>query len=63
MNRIPTYLPNIDFIMSAAHPHDVEAYASYLESFRAMVSNTTKLVVSDIDGTITRWVSLPNLDE
>jgi trimethylamine--corrinoid protein Co-methyltransferase len=38
-------LPNIDFIMSAAHPHDVEAYASYLECFRAMVSNTTKPMV------------------
>ena len=30
-------LPNIDFIMSAAHPHDVPAYASYLECFRQMV--------------------------
>lgn len=38
-------LPNIDFIMSAAHPHDVEAYASYLECFRVMVSNTTKPMV------------------
>jgi trimethylamine--corrinoid protein Co-methyltransferase len=38
-------LPNIDFIMSSAYPHDVEAYASYLESFRAMVSNTTKPMV------------------
>ena len=38
-------LPNIDFIMSAAHPHDIDAYASYLECFRVMVSNTTKPMV------------------
>src|SRR5450756_2463119 len=43
-------LPNIDFIMSSAHPHDVEAYASYLESFRAMVSNTTKPMVMTAAG-------------
>jgi trimethylamine--corrinoid protein Co-methyltransferase len=38
-------LPNIDFVMSAAHPHDVDAYASYLECFREMVTNTTKPMV------------------
>ena len=43
-------LPNIDFIMSAAHPHDVEAYASYLECFRQMVSNTTKPMVMTAAG-------------
>lgn len=43
-------LPNIDFIMSMAHPHDVEAYASYLESFRHMVSNTTKPMVMTAAG-------------
>jgi len=43
-------LPNIDFIMSMAHPHDVEAYASYLESFRQMVSNTTKPMVMTAAG-------------
>ena len=43
-------LPNIDFIMSAAHPHDIEAYASYLECFRAMVSNTTKPMVMTAAG-------------
>ena len=43
-------LANIDFIMSAAHPHDVEAYASYLECFRAMVSNTTKPMVMTAAG-------------
>jgi len=43
-------LPNIDFIMSMAHPHDVEAYASYLESFRQMVTNTTKPMVMTAAG-------------
>jgi trimethylamine--corrinoid protein Co-methyltransferase len=43
-------LPNIDFIMSAAHPHDIEAYASYLECFRQMVSNTTKPMVMTAAG-------------
>jgi len=38
-------LPNIDFVMSSAYPRDVEAYSAYLESFRAMVSNTTKPMV------------------
>jgi len=43
-------LPNIDFIMSAAHPHDIDAYASYLECFRQMVSNTTKPMVMTAAG-------------
>jgi trimethylamine--corrinoid protein Co-methyltransferase len=43
-------LPNIDFIMSAAHPHDIEAYASYLECYRAMVGNTTKPMVMTAAG-------------
>ena len=38
-------LPNVDFVMSFAHPHDVEPHRSYLESFRAMVANTTKPMV------------------
>ena len=43
-------LPNIDFIMSCAYPHDVEAPRAYLESFRAMVSNTTKPMVMTAEG-------------
>jgi trimethylamine---corrinoid protein Co-methyltransferase len=43
-------LPNIDFIMSAAHPHDVPAYASYLECYRQMVTNTTKPMVMTAAG-------------
>ena len=43
--RLCDGLPNIDFVMSFAHPDDVEPHRSYLESFRAMVSNTTKPMV------------------
>ena len=35
-------LPNIDFVMSCAHPTDIEPARSYLESYKAMVTNTTK---------------------
>ena len=45
MARLCDALPNIDFVMSSAYPHDVAAAASYLESFRAMVRNTTKPLV------------------
>ena len=50
MARLCDALPNIDFVMSSAHPSDVPAYASYLESFRAMVSNTTKPMVMTAAG-------------
>jgi len=50
MARLCDGLPNIDFVMSSAYPNDVEAYASYLESFRAMVSNTTKPMVMTAAG-------------
>jgi trimethylamine--corrinoid protein Co-methyltransferase len=43
-------LPNIDFIMSSAYPSDTDAYVSYLESFRMMVSNTTKPMVMTAAG-------------
>ena len=45
MARLCDALPNIDFVMSSAYPQDVPACAAYLESFRAMVSNTTKPLV------------------
>jgi len=45
MARLCDALPNIDFVMSSAYPHDVAAAASYLESFRAMVRNTTKPLI------------------
>jgi len=43
-------LPNIDFVMSSAYPHDVVAPAAYLKSFRAMVGNTTKPIVTTAAG-------------
>ena len=43
--RLCDALPNIDFVMSCAYPNDVEPRRSYLESFRAMVTNTTKPMV------------------
>jgi len=45
MARLGDALPHIDFVMSSAYPHEVKARASYLESFRQMVSNTTKPMV------------------
>ncbi len=44
-------LPNIDFIMSCAYPHDVQpASRAYLESFRAMITSTTKPMVMTAEG-------------
>ncbi|SLM29811.1 MttB8 [Desulfamplus magnetovallimortis] len=43
-------LPNIDFIMSFAHPHDVTPSRSYLESFKAMSENCTKPIVNTAEG-------------
>ena len=50
MARLCDALPNIDFIMSSAYPQDVPACASYLECFRAMVTNTTKPMVMTAAG-------------
>ncbi|MEN8212005.1 MAG: trimethylamine methyltransferase family protein, partial [Thermodesulfobacteriota bacterium] len=43
-------LPNIDFIMSFAHPHDVNPSLSYLESFKAMSENSIKPIVNTAEG-------------
>ncbi len=40
--RLIDALPNIDFIMSYAHPGDCDPHVALLASFRAMVENTTK---------------------
>jgi trimethylamine--corrinoid protein Co-methyltransferase len=40
--RLVDALPNVDFVMSYAHPHDCDPHLAPLESFRAMVTNTTK---------------------
>ncbi|UCG14179.1 MAG: trimethylamine methyltransferase family protein [Deltaproteobacteria bacterium] len=44
--RLCDALPNIDFIMSCAHPTDVIPQRAYLESFQAMVENSTKPIVT-----------------
>jgi trimethylamine--corrinoid protein Co-methyltransferase len=49
--RLCDALPNIDFVMSCAHPNDVEPHRSYLESLRAMVANTTKPIVMTSENT------------
>ena len=43
--RLCDALPNLDFVMSSAYPNDVEPHRSYVESFRAMLTNTTKPMV------------------
>ena len=47
--RVCDALPNIDFIMSFAHPNDIAPERSYLESFVAMTSNSTKPIVNTAD--------------
>ena len=38
-------LPNIDFIMSCAHPSDIPPHRAYLTSFQAMAENSIKPIV------------------
>jgi trimethylamine--corrinoid protein Co-methyltransferase len=40
--RLCDALPNVDFVMAHAHPGDCDPHRALLESFRAMVVNTTK---------------------
>jgi trimethylamine--corrinoid protein Co-methyltransferase len=47
--RVCDALPNIDFIMSFAHPHELEPAVVYIESFRAMLENSTKPIVNTAD--------------
>ncbi|UCD78707.1 MAG: trimethylamine methyltransferase family protein [Desulfobacterales bacterium] len=42
-------LPNIDFIMSFAHPSDFPAKQAYLRSFQAMAANSVKPIVCTAD--------------
>ncbi len=44
--RLVDALPNLDFVMSYAHPGDCDPHVAPLESFRAMVTNTTKPLVA-----------------
>lgn len=43
--RLCDALPNMDFVMSSAHPTDVDPHHSYLRSFTTMWENTTKPLV------------------
>ena len=43
--RLCDALRNIDFVMSCAHPRDIDARLSYLRSFQAMIVNTEKPIV------------------
>ena len=47
--RVCDALTNIDFIMSFAHPHDVDAHRAYVESFAAMAANSVKPIVNTAD--------------
>ena len=48
--RLCDALPNIDFIMSCAHPSDLDPRKAYLASFQAMVENSSKPIVSTAEG-------------
>jgi trimethylamine--corrinoid protein Co-methyltransferase len=40
--RLCDALPQVDFVMAYAHPGDYDPHVALLQSFRAMVANTTK---------------------
>ena len=48
--RVGDALPNIDFIMSFAHPNDVKPERAYLVSFWAMASQSIKPIVVTAQG-------------
>ncbi|MFA4965603.1 MAG: trimethylamine methyltransferase family protein, partial [Thermoleophilia bacterium] len=48
--RLCDALPNIDFVMSAAYPHEVDPHRAYLEEFRAMLAGTIKPLVMTAEG-------------
>lgn len=43
--RVADAMPNLDFIMSFAHPSDIPAPRAYLHSFQAMAFNSVKPIV------------------
>ena len=43
--RVADTMPNLDFIMSFAHPSDIPAPRAYLHSFQAMAANSVKPIV------------------
>lgn len=47
--RVCDALPNIDFIMSFAHPSDIYPQCAYLKSFQVMAENSIKPIVCTAD--------------
>lgn len=47
--RVCDALPNIDFIMSFAHPHELPPQIAYLASFEAMATHSVKPIVNTAD--------------
>jgi trimethylamine---corrinoid protein Co-methyltransferase len=48
--RVCDALPNIDFIMSFAHPHELPPKTAYLASFEAMATSSIKPIVNTAEG-------------
>lgn len=48
--RVADALGNLDFVMSFAHPGDIPPGLAYLASFKAMLENTTKPLVTTAAG-------------
>jgi trimethylamine--corrinoid protein Co-methyltransferase len=48
--RVCDALPNIDFIMSFAHPHELPPSLAYLASFEAMATHSVKPIVNTAEG-------------
>jgi trimethylamine--corrinoid protein Co-methyltransferase len=56
--KVADALPNIDFIMSFAHPSDIPPERAYLASFQAMAANSIKPIVctaKDRNDLTTMW--------
>ena len=48
--KVADALPNIDFLMSFAHPSDIKPERAYLLSFQAMAANSAKPIVCTAQG-------------
>ena len=48
--RLADALPNLDFVMSFAHPHELDPNTAYLASFKAMAENTVNPIVNTAEG-------------
>lgn len=48
--RVCDALPNIDFVMSFAHPSELSPHVAYMASFQAMAENTVKPIVNTAEG-------------